>query len=111
MPYSYFKRVKNPCGRCNYTCETEYIKCVVCSKALHRKCLKMTKRVFESIDIQTFVCSKKCEFSSFPFSSVGDKEFIRINSKFTKFPCMNCAGECHKKYERLQCAGCLRWLH
>ena len=24
---------------------------------------------------------------------------------------MKCAGECHKKYERLQCGGCLRWVH
>ena len=28
-----------------------------------------------------------------------------------KFPCLKCVGECNKKYERLQCAGCLRWLH
>ena len=111
MPYSYRRRVKNPCGRCNYQCETDCIKCVICSKWLHRKCLRMTKRVFESTDKEIFVCCKKCEFSKFPFSSIGDKEFIRTNAKITKFPCMKCDGECHKKYERLQCAGCLRWLH
>ena len=67
--------------------------------------------MFESINTDNFVCCEKCEFSKFPFSSVGDKEFITINAKKTKFPCMKCIGECHKKYERLQCGGCLRWLH
>ena len=111
MRYFYRRRVKNPCGRCNYQCADDSIKCVVCSKWLHRKCLKLTKNKFESIDREFFVCSKKCEFSNFPFSSIGDKEFIKVNAKITKFPCFKCLGECHKKYERLQCAGCLRWLH
>ena len=111
MPYFYRRRVKNPCARCNYQCDTDCIQCVVCSKQIHRKCLKLTKKVFESIDREIFVCSKKCEFLKFPFSSVGDKEFIRTNTKNSKFPCMKCVGECNKKYERLQCAGCLRWLH
>ena len=32
-----------------------------------------------------------------------DKKCIRINVKITKFPCMKCIGECHKKYKCLQC--------
>ena len=111
MPYSYRKRVKNPCGRCNYQCESDSINCSVCNKWLHRKCLKLNKKVFDKIDREVFVCSKKCEFSKFPFSAVGDKEFVRVNAKTTKFPCMKCIGECHRKFERVQCAGCLRWLH
>ena len=111
MRFFYRRRVKNPCARCNYQCNTDCIECVVCKKWLHQKCLKMTKKKFESIDREIFVCCKKCEFSKFPFSSVGDKEFIRTNTMITKFRCMKCVGECHKKYERLQCAGCLRWIH
>ena len=107
----YRRRVKNPCARCSYQCETDCIKCIVCNKWVHRKCLKMTKYVFDSIDKDNFLCCKKCEFSKFPFSSVGDKEFIRTNRKISRFPCMKCVGECNKKYERLQCAGCSRWLH
>lgn len=111
MPSFYRKRVKNPCGRCNYPCEIDYINCSVCNKCLHRKCLKMTKRVFQLLDRDIFVCSKKCEFAKFPFHAVSDKEFIKINARKSKFPCLKCAGECHKKFDRLQCAGCLRWLH
>ena len=111
MPSFYRRRVKHPCVRCNYQCDTDCIQCVVCSKWLHRKCLKMTKKGFNSIDREVFVCCKKCDFSKFPFHSVGDKEFIKVNAKIHRFPCLKCAGECHKKFERLQCTGCLRWIH
>ena len=111
MRYFYRRRVKNLCGRCNYQCDTDCIKCVVCNKWLHQKCLKMTNKKFKSLDREIFVCSKKCEFAKFPFFSIGDKDFIRTNTPVTKFKFMKCAVECYKKFERLQCAGCLRWIH
>ena len=70
-----------------------------------------TQKVFDATDKEIFVCCKKCEFSKFPFSYVGDKEFIRTNAKTIRFPCIKCIGECNKKYDRLQCIGCSRWLH
>ena len=110
--YSFYRRrAKHPCGRCNYECTTECIKCVVCNKWLHHKCLNMTEGEIKSIDRDTFFCSKKCEFSKFPFHSIGDKDFLFTNAKRTRFQCIKCKTGCHKKLERLQCKGCLKWIH
>ena len=52
--------------------------------------------MFKALNKETFVCSKNCEFRKFPFHSISDREFITINKKNSKYPCLKCNGECHK---------------
>ena len=111
MPRYYSRRVKHPCRRCNFSCETHFISCAECNKRIHQKCLHITNKMFKALNKETFVCSKNCEFRKFPFHSISDREFITINKKNSKYPCLKCNGECHKKMERVKCGGCSRWLH
>ena len=83
----------------------------MCDKKFHQKCMRMSKKSFNAINRDTFVCSKKCEFTEFPFHCVSDRQFRIINKKINRFPCQACSGECHKKMERVKCGGCSRWLH
>ena len=111
MPRYYSKRVKNPCGRCNYSCIDDCIQCTVCNRGYHRKCLKLTiKKLKELKDNLNFVFTEKCELKTFPFHSIGDKAFIATNTK-TRFPCYKCTVGCHKTMNRIQCKECLRWAH
>ena len=110
-PY-YRKRVNNPCGRCNYSCVDDCIQCIVCLRWYHRKCLKITKTKCKQLkETQNFTCTKNCEYTVFPFHSIGDKAFISINTIRKKFPCYMCTGECHKSMNRVKCLRCLRWAH
>lgn len=71
----------------------------------------MTKRTYNALDKDNYVCSKKCDSQIFPFFSIKDKDFFRTNSTTIRFPCLKCNGDCHKKIERLKCEGCNKWVH
>ena len=111
--YSFYRRrVLDPCGRCNYSCAEDSIQCVVCGKWYHRKCLNITKKKCQDLKKDdSFVCTKKCEFTVFPFHQISDKAFIMTNQLKSKFPCHVCTAECHRKMERMKCVKCLRWAH
>lgn len=113
MPFFYSKRVKNPCGRCNFACDDDScISCTVCGKQYHRKCLKLSVKKMNDLKLSdSFKCSKKCEFTVFPFHSVGDKMFYSVNVGKKKFPCYVCQNECYKSMERIQCETCRQWAH
>ena len=99
--YSFFrKKVSNPCGRCNYSCVEDSLQCVVCDKWHHRKCLHLTKKKFQELKgSNSLKCTKKCEFTAFPFHQMPDKAFIALNALRAKFPCHVCTAECRKKWK------------
>ena len=69
------------------------------------------KKCQELKENQTFTCTKKCEFTIFPFFAIGDKAFISVNTTAKKFPCFQCTGECHRSMNRIKCAKCSRWAN
>ena len=107
---------KYSCGKCYSPCEkadSECTKCIICQRWLHRKCVNILEKNWESFLSRnnSVICSKKCTNSLFPFHTISDKEFVRVNKDRIKFPCKVCTNECHKKMSRIQCATCLRWSH
>ena len=60
----------------------------------------------------SFVCGEKCFNLILPFSSVNDKEFLRINATKIKNPCGKCTSACFPKRSACVCCkSCLKWYH
>ena len=89
------------------------IECSSCKKWLHRKCVYTQKRNCSTLSTKnnSYLCSKKCTNTLFPFYNISTKEFLRVNKDIIKFPCKVCTNECHKKMKRIRCETCLRWSH
>ena len=71
--------IKEPCTQCGGECfKFDRIQCDECDKWTHQVCSSLTKREFEEIGKTSdeYICSKKCEQSKFPFSSLSKQKLL-----------------------------------
>ena len=111
----YFFRNYRPCGTCYNLCEDQNsIQCKICNRFFHRKCMKLSKKVFhdfKSIGRHSFICSKKCYNSVFPLQTCDDVDFYSALFGEGLYPCVKCKQDCVEEMACIQCSVCSVWCH
>ena len=107
--------VQYPCKKCKLNCLggglMDCIQCDVCQKWQHAECANLEYQ-FECYinNSYSFICSKKCEMSVFPFSNIVNSKNIDEFHPFREvYPCKKCRQDC--VVDCIQCDLCLDWLH
>lgn len=89
------------CYLCSKICLTDSVFCDLCDTWLHRKCLKMTKKQYDSLGKSPlpYFCPK-CISISLPFSNLTNYQFdcnVTLSNKHLNIkPCLKCGKHVHK---------------
>ena len=87
-----------PCGvhSCKYSCVENSIVCEICLKHYHFKCRNLSKRKYLRITEKkcSYICSKECYSSIFPFWNIDDIDFHNTLNDDAMNPCKKCKRNC-----------------
>ena len=104
------------CGNraCPVSCHnTDAVRCNICNKWFHRKCTNKTKKFFEELGDNLFICDDKCYLTLFPLFHCDQIDFLNClnGDPVALYPCGKCKRDCLDGMNCLQCDTCDKWIH